>query len=90
MALITHLGAWNTQEMGVYLRIRCAALSWSSASLTYTSNCRILSRLALLTKRSKGVVELVFAKPLKPREMHFGKSKEQGEMEELHKSKHKN
>ena len=78
------------QEMGVCPRIRCAALSWLSASLTYTSDCRILSRLALLTKRNKGVVELVSAKPLKPREVHFSKSKEHGEMEELHKSKHKN
>ena len=89
MALITHLGAWNAQDIGVYPRIRCATLSWPLASLTYTSDCRILSRLALLTKLSKGVVELVSAKPLKPREVHFGKSKEQGEMEELHKTKHK-
>ena len=78
------------REMGVYPRIRCAALSWPSASLTYTSNCWILSRLALLTKRNKGVVELVSAKPLKQRKVHSGKSKEQGEMKELHKSKHKN
>ena len=90
LVLITHLGAWNAREMGVYPRIRCAALSWLSASLTYTSDCRILSRLALLTKRNKGVVKLVSAKPLKPREVHFSKSKEHGEMEELHKSKHKN
>ena len=90
MAFITHLGAWNAQEMGVYPRIRCAAFSWPSTSLTYTSDYRILSKLALLTKRNKGVVELVFAKPLKSREVHFNKSKEQGEMKELHKSKHKN
>ena len=90
LVLITHLGAWNAREMGVYPRIRCAALSWLSASLTYTSDCRILSRLTLLTKRNKGVVKLVSAKPLKPREVHFNKSKEHGEMEELHKSKHKN
>ena len=68
--------------MGVYLRIRCATLSWPSASLKYTSDCRILSRLALLTKRNKGVVELVSAKPLKPREVHFSKNKEQEETEE--------
>ena len=35
-----------------------AALSWPSDSLTYTSDCKILSKLALLTKRSEGVVEL--------------------------------
>ena len=89
LAFMTHLGAWNAREMGVYLRIRCAALSWPSASLTYTSDCRILSRLALLTKRNRGVVEWISAKPLKQREIHSGKSKEQGEMEELHKTKHK-
>ena len=77
-----HRGAWNAREMGVYPRIRCAALNWPSASLTYTSNCRILSRFALLTKRNKGVVELVSAKPLKPREMHFSGNKEQEETEE--------
>ena len=90
MTLITHLGGWNAREIGVYPRIRCATLSWSPASLTYTSDCRIMSRLTLLTKLSKGVMELVSAKPLKPRKVHFGKSKEQGEMEELHKSKNKN
>ena len=89
MAFITHLGAWNAREMGVYPRIRCAALSWPSASLTYTSDCRILSRLVLLTKRSKCVVEWISAKPLKQREVHSSKSKEQGEMEELHRSKNK-
>ena len=82
MVLITHLGAWNAREMGVYPRIRCAALSWPSASLMYTSDCRILSRLALLTKRNKGVVELGFAKPLKSRKVHFSKNKEQEETEE--------
>ena len=75
-------GAWNAREMGVYPRIRCAALSWLSASLMYTSDCRILSRLTLLTKRNKREVELVSAKPLKPREMHFSKNKEQKETEE--------
>ena len=50
LALITYLGAWNAREMGVYPRMRCAALSWPSAALTYTSDCRILSKLALLTK----------------------------------------
>ena len=90
MAFIMHLGAWNALEIGVYPRIRCAALSWPSASLTYTSDCRILSRLALLTKQSKGLVEWISAKPLKQREVHSDKNKEQGEMEELHKSKHKN
>ena len=76
MALITHWGAWNAREMGVYLRIRRAALIWLSTSLTYTSDGRILSRLALLTKQNKGVVELVSTKPLKPREVHFSKNKE--------------
>ena len=66
-----HLGAWNVREMGVYPRIRCIALSWSSASLMYNSDCRILSKLALLTKWSKDVVELGFAKPLKPRKSTF-------------------
>ena len=78
MALITHLGAWNAREMGVYPKIRCAALNWPSASLTYTSDCRILSKLALLTKRSIGVMELGSAKPLKPRKVHFSNSEEQG------------
>ena len=87
MAFIAHLGAWNAREMSVYPRIRCAALSWPSALLTYTSDYRILSRLALLTKRNKGVVELLSAKPLKLREVHFSKSKEQAEMKELHKVK---
>ena len=82
MSLITHRGAWNAREMGVYLRIRCATLSWPSASLKYTLDCRILSRLALLTKRNKEVVELVSAKPLKPREVHFSKNKEREETEE--------
>ena len=77
-------------EMDVYPRIRCAALSWPSGSLTYTSDCRILSRLTLLTKRNKGVVELIPAKPLKQREVHSSKSKEQWKMEELHKLKHIN
>ena len=81
------MGAWNTREMGVYPRIRCAALSWLSASLTYTSDCRILSRLALLTKRNKGVVELISVKPFKQRKVRSSKSKEQGKIEELHKSK---
>ena len=75
------------REMGVYPRIRRAALSWPSASLTYTSDCRILSRLTLLTKQNKGVVELIYAKPFKQREVHSSKSKEQGKIEELHKSK---
>ena len=74
-------------EMDVYPRIRCAALSWPSDSLTYTLDCRILSRLTLLTKRNKGVVELIPAKPLKQRGVHSSKSKEQGKMEELHKLK---
>ena len=78
LALITHLGAWNAREIGVYPRIRCAALSWPSASLTYTSNCKIMSKLTLLTKRSKCVVELGSAKPLKPRKVHFSNSEEQG------------
>ena len=71
-----HLGAWNALEMGVYPRIRCTALSWPSASLTYTSDCRIMSKLVLLTKRSKGVVELGSAKPLKPREVDFSNNEE--------------
>ena len=78
LALITHFGAWNAREMGVYPRMRCAALSWPSAALTYTSDYRILSKLALLTKRSKGVVELGSAKPLNPRTVHFSNSEEQG------------
>ena len=60
-----HLGAWNAHEMGVYPRMRCAALSWPSDSLTYTSDCRILSKLILLTKWSEGVVELGSAMSLK-------------------------
>ena len=76
MAFIKHLGAWNAWEMGVYPRSRRAALSWPSASLMYTSDCRILSRLALLAKRSKGLVEWISAKPLKQNEGHSSKSKE--------------
>ena len=76
------------QEMGVYPRIRCATFSWPLASLTYTSDYRILFKLALLTKRNKGVVELISAKPLKQREVHSIKSKEQGKREELHKLKY--
>ena len=70
----------------MYSRIRCAALSWPSDSLTYTSDCRILSKLALLTKRNKGVVELISAKPFKQK-VHSSKSKEQGKIKELYKSK---
>ena len=73
----------------MYQRIRCTTLNWLSASLTYTSDYRILSKLTLLTKRNKGVVELISTKPLEQREVHSSKSKEQGKMEELHKSKHK-
>ena len=73
-----HLGARNAREIGVYPRMRCAALSWPSALLTYTLDCRILSKLALLTKRSKGTMELESAKPLKPRKVHFSNSEEQG------------
>ena len=76
MAFITHVGTWNAREMGVYPRIMCAALSWPSALLTYTLDCRILSRLTLLTKRSKGLVEWISAKPLKQKAVHSGKSKE--------------
>ena len=65
LAFITHLGAWNVWEIGVYPRIRYAALSWPSASFTYTSDRRILSRLTLLTKLSKGLVEQLSVKPLK-------------------------
>ena len=88
LAFITHLGARNAREIGVYPRIRCATLSWPSDSLTYTSDCRILSRLALLTKQNKGVVELISVKPFKQKKkVHSNKSKEQGKIEELHKSK---
>ena len=76
MALITHLGAWNVREMGLYPRMRCAALNWPLASLTYTLDCRILSKLALLTKWSKGAVELGSVKPLKPGKIYFSNSKE--------------
>ena len=85
LAFITHLGAWNAREIGVYPRIRCAALSWLSASFTYTSDCKILSRPTLLTKLSKGLVLWVSAKPLKQKEVHFDKNREQGEMKEWHK-----
>ena len=76
LAFITHLGAWNAREIGVYPRIRCAALSWPLVSFTYTSDHRILSRLALLTKRSKGLVEWISAKPLKQKEVHSDKNRE--------------
>ena len=77
LALITHLGAWNAREMGVYPRMRCAALSWPSDSLMYTSDCKILSKLTLLTKWSEGVVELGFTMSLKPRKTHFSNNEEQ-------------
>ena len=76
LAFITHLGAWNAREIGVYPRIRSAALSWPSALFTYTSDRKILSRLALLTKLSKGLVLWLSAKPLKQKEVHFDKNKE--------------
>ena len=72
-----HLGAWNAHEMGVYPRMRCVALSWPFDLLTYTSDCGILSKLTLLTKRSEGVVELGSAMSLKPRKTHFSNNKEQ-------------
>ena len=77
LALITNLGAWNAREMGLYPRIRCAALSWPSDSLMYTSDCKILSKLALLTKWSEGVLELGSVISLKPRKTHFSNSKGQ-------------
>ena len=76
LAFITHLGAWNAQKIGVYPRIRWAALSWPSTSFTYTSDRRILSKLTLLTKLSKGLVERLSVKPLKQEEVHFNKDKE--------------
>ena len=76
LALITHLGAWNAREMGLNPRMRCVAFNWPLTSLTYTSDCRILSKLALLTKRIKGVMELGSAKPLKPGKIYFSNSKE--------------
>ena len=69
-------GAWNAQKIGVYPRIRCAALSWPSASFTYTSDCRILSMLTLLTKLNKGLVEQLSAKSLKQRKMNFDKNRD--------------
>ena len=69
-----HLEAWNAREMGVYPRMRCATLSWPSDLLTYTSNCRILSKLTLLTKRSEGVVELGSVMSLKQKKIHFSNS----------------
>ena len=77
LALITHFEAWNAREMGVYPRMRCAALSWPSDSLTYPSDCRILSKLALLTKRSEGVRALGSAMSLKPMKIHFSNDKGQ-------------
>ena len=76
LAFITHLGAWNAWEIGVYPRIRCTALSWPSTSFTYTSDRKILSRLALLTKLSKDLVEWLSVKPLKQKEVHFDKNRE--------------
>ena len=76
LVFVTHLRAWNAREIGVYPRIRCAALNWPSTSFTYTSDRRILSRLALLTKLSKGLVERLFAKSLKQKEVHFDKNRE--------------
>ena len=76
LAFITHLGAWNAREIDVYPRIKCASLSWPSVSFMHTSDRRILSRLALLTKLSRGLVEQLSAKLLKQREVHFDKNRE--------------
>ena len=76
LAFITHLGAWNAREIEVYSRIKCAAFSWPLDSFTYTSDHRILSRLALLTKLNRGLVEWLSAKLLKQREVHFDKNRE--------------
>ena len=76
LAFITHLEAWNAREIGVYPRIRYVALSWLLDSFTYTSDRRILSKLTLLTKLSKGLVERLSAKPLKQKEVHFDKNRE--------------
>ena len=65
LAFITHLGAWNAKEMGVYPRIMCATRNWPSASFTKTSDRRILSKLSLLTNLSRGLVECLSAKLLK-------------------------
>ena len=72
-----HLGAWNAHEMGLYPRMRCAALNWPSDSLTYTSDCRTLSKLTLLTRRSKGVVAWGSIISLKPMKTHFSNNKGQ-------------
>ena len=76
--------------MGVYPRMRCVALSWPSDSLTYTSDCRILSKLTLLTKRSEGLRVLGSAMSLKPMKIHFSNDKKTTEMEELCKVKSQN
>ena len=62
----------------MYPRIRYVALSWPSDSFTYTSDHRILSRLTLLTKLSRGLVERLSAKPLKQRKMCFDKNRDKG------------
>ena len=86
LALITHFRAWNAFEMGVYPRMRCAALNWPSDSLTYTSGCRILSKLALLTKRSEGLRVLGFAMSLKLMKIHFSNDKKQQKLKSYIKS----
>ena len=89
LALITHFRAWNACEMGTYPRMRSAALSWPSDSLTYTSGCRILSKLALLTKRSEGLRVLGSAISLKLMKIHFSNDKKQQKWKSYIKSNRK-
>ena len=72
----------------MYPRIRYVALSWPSDSFTYTSDHRILSRLTLLTKLSRGLIERLSAKPLKQRKMCFDKNRDRGKTKEKHKPRH--
>ena len=51
LALMTHLGAWKLDEIGVYPKINWAVRNWPS-EFTNTSALRILSRLSLLTSSS--------------------------------------
>ena len=53
LALMTHLGAWKLNEIGVYPRIKWAAHNWLSEFIN-TSALRILSRLSLLTRLKIG------------------------------------
>ena len=59
LSLITHLGTWKLDEIGVYPRIKWATHNWPSLC-TKTLALSILSRLSLLTRLKFGSVACLF------------------------------